>query len=170
MKYNNALIFLVAILTAITLIIGGGYTVINNLIEPKGQLFEGIVLASLGIIMTLLIAVATTVGKTIMMFSEYLKKLAELKKQQEESSPFNVLGNLMKNSPGSISIHDLGTGESKTTDFKDKVDGVKKMNDIISDHLSSFNKNASSGNQEKTIEQLEADLADAVKKEQYEKA
>ena len=55
-------------LASILLIIGGGYLVVENLVQPQGYLFEGIVLASIGLLIGLMITIALSIGETIIIF------------------------------------------------------------------------------------------------------
>ena len=65
----------------LALFVGGSYFTIDNIIEPQGLLFEGIMSMGLGIAILMIGVFAKTVGDSFMMFGEILEQTTELNKQ-----------------------------------------------------------------------------------------
>lgn len=134
--------------------VGGAYLVIDNLIEPQGYLYEGLVLAGLGVSILLLVTVAISIGKTILMFIEIMQKQIEVQQQLKKintPSPGTSFTDMIKSMipPGNSSmiISDPASLSNMMKPFKG------------SDNLS-----------EMGLEQLEKELAKAVKKDDFERA
>lgn len=179
MNIKTILIFIAGIVGTI-LLTGGAYIAFSNLIKPEGYLFEGVVLMSLGFILDVSILIATTLGQTILMFSDVLKKQTELyeevRKQREEQTTQSrgsgglggLFSELIKNAggQGSISIQDLDDpdGTPKVIPLGD-MDDINSIKDIMSGKGKSEN-NLS----DLSIEQLEEKLSVAVTEDKFEEA
>lgn len=174
---SSGLVIISAIFMAFCLTIGGGYITIDNLMHPQGNLFEGIVITSLGIVFFLLLAIAATLGKTIQTFTDVYLQQVEMQQKMishfdslNKSKPKSIsdiisgLGGLGDNS---ITITNLETGETSTRPLGGNP--MEKINDMIINSLSG------AGKKPKDLvdmnrEELEKELAKAVKKDDYEKA
>lgn len=170
---QNGIIIYLSIIIGAILLLGGSYITIENLINPQGLLFEGIVGLSLGIILLMIIVVASTIGKTIMIFSEILDQTTNLNKQisQVKTPPQNLFN-------GVIPIHftNLDTGETKTTSInpentEDFINKINKINDKMLSKLihDTQGKNKTSLQYLSNLE-LEKKLADAIKVDNFEEA
>lgn len=164
---------------AFGLTIGGGYIAIDNLIHPQGNLFEGIVLTALGLITFLLLTIANNIGNTILMFKEiYVNQLEMQQKMMDfysevrKPGPMSI-GDLLgrMGGAGSMTITNLQTGETSSAPIGGQ-DGIVSFNDLIQKSLGKYMETHGSGKELKDMnrEELEAQLANAVKKDDYEKA
>ncbi len=70
-----------SVLITIGLLSSGAYLIIDNLVEPTGNLFEGIVIFSLGTIMSLLLIIASTLGKVIQTFTNVYTQQVEIQQK-----------------------------------------------------------------------------------------
>jgi hypothetical protein len=131
----------------------GAYTVVDNLVHPQGMLFEGIVLGGLGIILLLLVTIASAIGKTMLTFVDIMKKQSELQSQlrnQGGTSLTNMLTNMMNNPPKGLTIETSG-----------------QMPESLKNLLKTYPKDSLEG---LGLEELEKKLAEAIKNDDYEKA
>lgn len=131
----------------------GAYTVVDNLMHPQGMLFEGIVLGGLGVIMLLLVTIASSIGKTMLTFVDIMKKQSELQSQlrnQGGQSISSILTNMMSNPPKGITFE---TSE--------------QMPESLKNLLKTYPKDSLEG---LGLEELEKKLAEAIKNDDYEKA
>jgi hypothetical protein len=131
----------------------GAYTVVDNLVHPQGMLFEGIVLGGLGVIMLLLVTIASAIGKTMLTFVDIMKKQSELQNQlrnQGGQSISSILTNMMSNPPKGITIETSG-----------------QMPESLKSILKTYPKDSLEG---LGLEELEKKLADAIKVDDYEEA
>mgnify|MGYP006297823753 CR=1 FL=1 len=170
MNVKTIIILLAAALGGI-LFIGGTYLLIDNLIQPKGYLFEGLVLTAIGLLLELMVVVAASLGKTIIMFADIMNKQADIQneviKQSQRSQPGGMGGfleNLMKGGQGSVIIKDLDNPDEEPTSMP-LGDGIQHISEIMS-NLGKGKKSLEDMN----IEELEKELAKAVKKDDFEKA
>ena len=121
--------FIVSIISGAALLIGGGYLMINNYLNPQGLMFEGIVLSALGIILILMVTIALSIGETIMIFGKIMEQQVNIQREMREMANItkgrggidSILSNLL---PGasSISITDLESGETKSSDLDIPID------------------------------------------------
>ncbi len=175
---SSGLIILLSIILSFGLIVSGTYLVIDNMVHPQGNLFEGIVLSSLGIIVMLLLVIASSLGTAIQTFTNVFTQQVEMQQtmteylsksmSQRPRSIGDILSGMANMGESSISITNLDTGETSTRPIGDE-DSLGKINDII---LSAINKKSGSPKELKDMnrQQLERELAKAVKKDDFEKA
>ena len=172
---SSGLVVITSIIIAFVLTIGGGYISIDNLIHPQGNLFEGIITFSLGVIVFLLLAMASTLGRTIQAFTEIYTHQLEMQKTMQEfyaraakSRPKSI-GDILGGLGNSMTITNLDTGETTSTPISD--DPIKNFQDIIKNSLfAATGKSEPIDPKDMNREQLEQELAKAVKKDDYEKA
>lgn len=141
-------------LVGLILSVFGAYTVVDNLMHPQGLLFEGIVLGGLGIIMLLLVTIASAIGKTMLTFVDIMRKQAELQNQLRQPQAGGGMASLlskMLSNPNNITIETTGT-------MPDNLKNLMKQWYPDPEYA------------DMTIEQLEERLAQAMKKEDYEEA
>ena len=175
---SSGLIILLSIILSFGLIVSGTYLVIDNMVHPQGNLFEGIVLSSLGIIVMLLLVIASSLGTAIQTFTNVFTQQVEMQQtmteylsksmSQRPRSIGDILSGMANMGESSISITNLDTGETSTRPIGDE-DSLGKINDII---LSAINKKSGSPKELKDMnrQQLERELAKAVKNDDFEKA
>ena len=175
---SSGLIILLSIILSFGLIVSGTYLVIDNMVHPQGNLFEGIVLSSLGIIVMLLLVIASSLGTAIQTFTNVFTQQVEMQQtmteylsksmSQRPRSIGDILSGMANMGESSISITNLDTGETSTRPIGDE-DSLGKINDII---LNALNKKSGHPKELKDMnrQQLEKELAKAVKKDDFEKA
>lgn len=164
---NSRLIALILSgLASVALLIGGGYLIIDDLIQPKGFLFEGIVISALGLLLGLMITIALSIGQTILIFGQIMEQQVKIQQEMREMSSKTMGGGLSSILKGiippgaSISITDLETG--KTTGDVPAIDL-----DVIKNLMRG---GKAFGIEEMGLEELEKELAKAVKADDYERA
>jgi hypothetical protein len=163
---HKGIIIYISILVGLALTIGGSYFIINNLIEPSGLMFEGIIASGLGIALLMIVIVAATIGKALLMFGEILEQTTRLnhelsKKRQPTSNLSNFLQNMM---PGnSMTITNMDTGETKKTPLGD-------MNDMIMNAMEAAGSKTGDELNSLDDKELEKLLAKSIKKDDFEKA
>ena len=88
--FMNSKIFMLLLSSAISLgLIGAScYITIDNIIAPKGTLFEAAVLFSIGVLIGLMVTIAMSIGQTILVFGEIMQQ--QIKLQQEMRNISNV--------------------------------------------------------------------------------
>jgi hypothetical protein len=166
---HKGIIIYISILLGLALTIGGSYFIINNLIEPNGLMFEGIIAAGLGITLLMIVIVASTIGKTLLMFGDILEQTTKLnhelsKKTQSTSNLPNFFQNMM---PGnSMTITNMDTGETKKTPLGD----MGKMNDMIMNAMEAAGRKTVDDLNSLDDNELEKLLAKSIKKDDFEKA
>lgn len=149
----TAIMLILSGLAGLVLSVFGAYTVIDNLVHPQGMLFEGIVLGALGIVMLLMVTIASAIGKTMITFADIMKKQSELQSQlrnQGGTSLTNMLTNMMNNPPKGFTIESSGT-----------------MPESLKSILKTYPKDSIEG---LSMEELEKELAAAIKNDNYERA
>ena len=166
---NTTFITLIAsIIVGLGLLVGGVYITIDNLIHPQGYLFEGIVLGGLGLMIILMFIISTAIGKTILTFGEIMQNQANLQNQVREMN-----AQAHAQSGRQINVRDIfksilqnPSGEGKgfidlsNQNEDDYVDAIKKMANLNpEDNLEGLG-----------IDELEKELAKAIKSDDYEKA
>jgi len=166
---HRGIIIYLSILIGLALTAGGSYFIIENLIEPQGFMFEGIMAAGLGITLLMSVVVASTIGKAIMLFGEILEQTTKLNqeivKQSQPQSISSIFQGMIP--PGSnMTVTNLNTGETSSNKPE-----LGKMSEMI------FNAMAAglSGKTDKelkdmSIKELEKLLAKAIKDDDYEDA
>jgi len=167
--------FIVSIIAGVGLLIGGGYLVINNYLNPQGLMFEGIVLSALGIILILMVTIALSIGETIMIFGKIMEQQVNIQREMREMANItkgrggidSILSNLL---PGasSISITDLESGETKSSDLDIPID-IDAIRKLMSNSRP-LKPSGKSSLGDMNLEQLEKELAKAIKSDNYEKA
>ena len=175
---SSGLIILLSIILSFGLIVSGTYLVIDNMVHPQGNLFEGIVLSSLGIIVMLLLVIASSLGTAIQTFTNVFTQQVEMQQtmteylsksmSQRPRSIGDILSGMANMGESSISITNLDTGETSTRPISGE-DSLGKINDII---LNALNKKSGHPKELKDMnrQQLERELAKAVKNDDFEKA
>ena len=170
MKLTGILI-LNAVLITLGLLFSGAYLIIDNLVEPTGNLFEGIVIFSLGTVMSMLLLVASALGKVIQTFTEINTQQIDIQQKVNDfynrSKPRTIADIINSAAKDSITITNLDTGETTSQPISDPVATY------LSDWMNLLAKNSKQGDDNLSnlsIEQLEKELASAVKRDDYERA
>ena len=176
MQPRNLLI-LGLVFSSILLMGSGAYFIADNLATPKGFLFEGIVLFALGSILLVLMTAISYLMKVVTIFSDIYTKQLEM---QHEMSQFysksmmankpRTIGDILGLGPNSITVTNMETGETSTQDLSKGQDPLSKINEVIQNALSGRKPATSKKLEDMTIEQLEKELATAVKNDNFEKA
>lgn len=181
MKLSGALLLASTLISSL-LIIFGGYITVDNLVNPYGNLFEGIMMTSIGLIMAIVLLIANSIGKTIMLFQEiftnqleFQQKMAEFFRENSNPEPRSI-GDIIKGmgGEGSVTITNLNTGESSTTNLGE-ANGISDFSKLIlNSMIEGAKKKAAEKNnnslENMTREQLEDELAKAVSSDDFEKA
>jgi hypothetical protein len=179
----SGLVLIASLLTSLALTLVGGYLTIDNLFTPQGNLFEGVVLFSLGIILASVIVISNNIGTTIMLFKdiytnqlEFQQKMAEMYRDMKSPSLPPSIKDIIKDmgKDGSITITNLNTGETSTTDLGE-VNGMSDFSKMIIKSITDAALRRSEDapvfkNVNKTREQLEEELAKAVSNDDFETA
>ena len=157
---SSGLIILLSIILSFGLIVSGTYLVIDNMVHPQGNLFEGIVLSSLGIIVMLLLVIASSLGTAIQTFTNVFTQQVEMQQTMTEymsksmnnrpKSIGDILSGMANMGESSISITNLDTGETSTRPISGE-DSLGKINDII---LSAINKKSGTPKELKDMNQI----------------
>jgi hypothetical protein len=171
---HKGLIIYLSILIGLALSVGGAYFTIDNLIEPQGLLFEGIMSLGLGVAILMIAVFATAVGKAFQLFGEILEQTTELNKQIAKSNKPSLPGLFSGMIPpgSSMTVTDLETGNTQDMPLSGNPgDAIKKMNDMIA--MAMAGHKGSKKNTElndMTDKELEEVLAKAIKDDDFEKA
>lgn len=177
----KALLFLITTLSGFVLTILGAYVTIDNLMTPQGNLFEGVVLFSLGLVTLLMMVIASSLGKTILIFSDVYAKQLDMQKEMSEfytktlkgPTSFNdIFGNLRGAGLGnSMTITNLDTGETTSTPLG-SPDSLSKINDMILGALGQGQgaKKIRKDIDDMDIAELEKELKKALKNDNFERA
>lgn len=137
MKLSGALLLASTLISSL-LIIFGGYITVDNLVNPSGNLFEGIMMTSIGLIMAIVLLIANSIGKTIMLFQEiftnqleFQQKMAEFFRENSNPEPRSI-GDIINgmSGEGSVTITNLNTGETSTTNIGE-VSGISDFSKLI---------------------------------------
>lgn len=182
----SAVLLLASTLISSLLIIFGGYITVDNFVNPSGNLFEGIMMTSIGLIMAVVLLVANSIGKTILLFQEiftnqleFQQKIAELFKENSNTEPRSI-GDIIKGigGEGSVTITNLNTGETATTNIGE-ADGISEFSKLILNSMIEGAKKKSAEKNNNRLdnrldnmnrEQLEDELAKAVSSDDFERA
>ena len=151
------------------LLAGGAYVTITNLITPEGQLFEGLALLALGVILNLMVLIASTIGRTVMIFSEILAKQNMIHNQmnQMHKPGGNIADILSGILPGNVTIKSLDDPDGPAHNIPlGGADSISRINEILTGGLSSNKKEL----QDMNMEELQKALAKALKKDNFERA
>lgn len=176
MNYTKGLIIFTAIALGAALVLGGGFISIMNIVEPRGLLFEGIIGFSVDVLILMLVVVATSVGKAILTFSDVFQKQVEIQQDMQQHVEENAarqsgfpqgfpLNDMFPGMTGNMQIIDLKTGEKKDVEIGDGEDFVGKISEILKNSIK-----VNDSGKDKTIEQLEAELAVAIQNDDFEAA
>jgi hypothetical protein len=177
---SSGIIILLSILLSIGLSLTGTYLIIDNIVHPNGNLFEGVVLFSLGAVVLLLLVIASSLGTAIQTFTNVFTQQVEMQQtmteyfsqsvSQKPKSIGDILGGIANLGESSISITNLETGETSTRPLNSE-DSLGKINDLI---LNAINKNIKPGSPKELKDmnrsQLEKELSKAVKSDDFERA
>ncbi len=177
----TAILIVTSILMSLGLITTGAYVTINNILHPQGNLFEGVVIFSLGVLVLLLLMIATTLGKAIQVFTDVYTQQIEIQKTVNDfhasASKPKSIGDILKNlNSDSITITNLETGETTSQSLDDeKISKIFSGSDPIANFLKNIIDNRKKPEDENnlnnlSIEQLEKELAKAIKNDEFEKA
>ena len=158
----------------LALFVGGSYFTIDNIIEPQGLLFEGIMSMGLGIAILMIGVFAKTVGDSFMMFGEILEQTTELNKQISKANKPTLPGLFSGMIPPgtTLSVTDLDSGKTQDMPLSGNPgDAIKKMNEMISMAMGAHkSKRDSSDLNDLADNELEDLLAKAIKDDDFEKA
>lgn len=151
-------------LLSLILSLSGLYLIANNLIQPQGYLFEGIVLLALGLISGLMVTIALSIGQTILLFGQIMEQQAIIQKEMRDisnkTSGGNGFNSLLK------TIITPGANISITTDI-DSEDFSKDIPEVIKKLIRN---NDNKIIEDMDIKELEDELAKAVKADRFEEA
>lgn len=155
----NSKIFIIFFSSALALgLIGTScYITIDNIISPKGTLFEAVVLFSIGILISLMVTISISIGQTILVFGEIMQQ--QIKIQQEMRNSSNV-------SSGQVNLQSFLSNilppEAKITKIDFDINSIEKDIKESKEKIKEF------GNM--NISELEKELSKAVKDEDFERA
>lgn len=175
----SGLLIIFSLATTIILLIAGAYVTIDNIIHPQGNLFEGIVSFVLGILLSMMMLIASTLGTVIQTFTNIYTQQAEIQKKINDLNKPSSISDILRNglfgnsNPKIISITNLETGETLVNDdrINKPLSGDNPIESFLSNMLDNGKKLADKDNLAKlNIEQLEEELTKAVSKEDFEKA
>lgn len=159
----TGLTIIISVILGLGLTTTGAYFSIDNVIHPQGFLFEGVVMFSLGIAILLMVAIAASIGKTILTFNEILQRQLEIQQEMKKISTRNS-----GLTPGSFSsilssmMQNPGAANGITLDLS----SLEKPGSF-----SGMMMNYPEGSLEGMgIDELEKELAKAVKKDDFERA
>jgi hypothetical protein len=132
----TALTILFSGITGFFLTLFGTYIILANTINPSGNLLEGLILFSLGILMILMVVIANAIGKAMISFvdtfSDIIKKHTEINSQQSPSPHFVFS---YKPAATESKYHNISLSELKqllTNAIEtDNFEEAKKINEII---------------------------------------
>jgi len=165
-----------AVLITLGLLFSGAYLIIDNLVEPTGNLFEGIVIFSLGTVMSMLLLVASTLGKVIQTFTEIYTQQIDIQQKVNDfynrSKPRTIADIINNAAKDSITITNLDTVETTSQPFGDNIfSGNEALTSFFSNIIANSKKlDDENSLSNLSIEQLEKELASAVKRDDYERA
>jgi len=173
MKLTGILI-ISSILITLGLLSSGTYLITYNLVQPSGNLFEGIVIFSLGMIMSMLLLIASTLGKVIQTFTDIYTQQVDIQQKVNnfyaKPRPMTI-ADIINNAKDSITITNLETGETTSQPI---TGDINSTNDPVANFLRNMMANNPGSMEDNlsnlSIEQLEKELASAVKRDDYERA
>jgi hypothetical protein len=170
---HRGFIIYLSVIIGLALSVGGAYFTIDNLIEPKGLLFEGIMSLGLGVAILMITVFATAVGKAFMMFGEILEQTTELNKQIAKANKPSLPGLFSGMIPpgSSMTVTDLDTGKSENMPISGNAgDAIKMMNDMLANAMGAHKPGKNVPLNELTDKELEKKLAKAIKDDDFEMA
>lgn len=150
------------------------YLAVDNMIAPKGNIFEAIILFSIGVLIGLMITISLAIGQTILTFGNIMQQQIKIQQDIRNMTNFSpeketinsILSNIIP--PGfnlesmNISIEDFDKIDRELKDSIKKTDkALKDSTNKIIDTKKLCNMN---------IAELEKELSNAVKKEDFERA
>lgn len=170
MKLTDILI-VNSVLITLGLLSSGAYLIVDNLVQPTGNLFEGIVIFSLGMVMSMLLLIASTLGKVIQTFTDVYTQQIDIQQKVTEfytrSKPKTIGDIINSAAKDSITITNLDTGE-KTSQSIGPGDPIANF---LSNMLANTKRPVDENSLDNlSIEQLEKELSKAVKKDDFERA
>lgn len=170
MKLTGILI-ITSVLITFGLLTSGAYLIIDNAIQPHGNLFEGIVIFSMGMIMSMLLLVSATLGKVIQTFTDVYTQQIEIQKTVNDfysSKPKPMtIGDILNSAKDGITITNLETGETTSQPFGG--DGSNSLSNFLSNMMAN-RKTPEEKLYNMSIEKLEQELSKAVKSDNFELA
>jgi hypothetical protein len=159
----TGLTIIISVILGLGLTVTGAYFSIDNVIQPQGFLFEGVVMFSLGIVTLLMVAIAASIGKTILTFNEILQRQLEIQQEMKKISnkapgpgSFGSILSTMLQNPGANGIT-LDLSNMESPDLKSSLSGM--MMNYPEGSLEGMG-----------IDELEKELAKAVKTDDFERA
>jgi len=160
----NSKIFMLFLSSAISLALIGAslYLTIDNIIAPKGTLFEAAVLFSIGILIGLMVTIALSIGQTILVFGEIMQQ--QIKLQQEMRNMSNVSQG-RENLQSFLS--NLLPPEAKIT--KISIDDDFDLKSIAQD-LKGYNTEQTKEFGDMNLTELEKELSKAIVDDDFERA
>jgi excinuclease UvrABC helicase subunit UvrB len=162
-----------SVLITLGLLSSGAYLIIDNLVEPSGNLFEGIVIFSLGMVMSMLLLLASTLGKVIQTFTDIYTQQVDIQQKVNDfyskPKPMSMsIADIINDAKDSITITNLETGETTSQPLGNNI------NDTIASFLSNMMANIPNPSGDNlsslSIEELEKELSNAVKSDDFERA
>jgi excinuclease UvrABC helicase subunit UvrB len=160
-----------SVLITLGLLSSGAYLIIDNLVEPTGNLFEGIVIFSLGMVMSMLLLIASTLGKVIQTFTDVYTQQIDIQQKVNDfysKSKPKTIGDIINSAAkDSITITNLDTGETTSQ----PIGPGDPIANFLSNMLANTKRPADENSLDNlSIEQLEKELSKAVKKDDFERA
>src|SRR5690554_6037890 len=184
---KNFLLIILAFLFGASMTIAGAYISIKNFFIPQGNLLEGILLLSNGIMFFLILFIANNIGNLVLNFKniyssqvEIHQKTFEFLRDLEPKKPHRTISDIFADkskglSQSSMIITDLNTGETTTTPIGN-IDSLEKLNSFIFNSINKSVNNKMPGETNKktlenmNLEELEKELSIAIKEENFERA
>lgn len=170
----KGIIIYLSILLSLSLLIGGGVLIYQYFIESKELLFEGVIIFSLGIMLTMIVMIASALGNTINLFGNIFNettkisnKLSEqLIRQQKQQNQQNQINLFKGNTPGTMQITDLS---SLINPLGPKDNNSEIINDLFQNLFKNSPKVNKSYN-DLSDKELKEILEQAIKEDNFEKA
>ncbi|MHA1815317.1 MAG: hypothetical protein ACTSX1_04875, partial [Candidatus Heimdallarchaeaceae archaeon] len=110
----KAIIIYLSMFAGLFLMLTGGYILVSEMIQPADLLFQGIMTTAAGITLLMVVLIASTIGKVVMLFDEILNQTTNLYetmlRQERNKPPRNPFSGMFN----SVTIKNKETGEENT--------------------------------------------------------
>jgi hypothetical protein len=159
---KKGIILVAATLMSFALIVGGAYVTINNAIHPQGNLFEGIMGLSIGLIMLLVASMVNTLNNTIKLFVEVFDQQVSI--QTKVQKEINRRNEEDKMSPG-VTFLDMSKPGAIPPEALEKANEM--FSKVFSGAMGGLGKKSL---EDMNLEELDNALQKALDKDDYERA
>lgn len=161
---KKGIILVAATLMSFALVVGGAYVTIDNTIHPQGNLFEGIMCLSVGLIMLIVASMVNTLHNTIKLFVDVFDQQVEIQtKVQNEINKRNE----MSSGPGSgVTFLDMSNPGNLPPEVEKSMEMISKAFGMKLPGAGSMKKKL----EEMSLEELDAALVKALAKDDFEQA